>query len=169
MATDGRPPTERPDIYLAFANWRFQVQRTAKIRRSIFFFRSSFDHTLIWTLVMRGYYRKALPSVRECQNAATCSRLTTRKLLADAEALGFLAIRPAPDDSRKRLVHPTARAVAEYEGMVKRYLGLWDTLMAEAQKDAAAAHRSPRTRKAGRRRPGPRRRAPRKPAEIRQK
>jgi hypothetical protein len=101
----------------------------SKIRQSIFFFRRSFDHTLIWTLVMRGYYRKALPSVRDCQNAASCSRLTTRKLLADAEALGFLAIRPAPNDSRKRLVHPTPRAVAEYEAMVKRYLGLWDTLL----------------------------------------
>lgn len=136
----------RKDVYLAFANWRFQVQRSAKIRRSIFFFRRSFDHTLIWTLVMRGYYRKALPSVRDCQTAATCSRLTTRKLLADAEALGFLAIRPAPNDNRKRLVHPTERAVDEYEAMVTRYLGLWETLIGEATRDGADG--------------GPRRRAP---------
>jgi len=152
MVADRRRAAERTDIYLAFANWRFQVQRTAKIRQSIFFFRRSFDHTLIWTLVMRGYYRKSLPSVRECQNAATCSRLTTRKLLADAEALGFLAIRPAPDDSRKRLVHPTERAVSEYESMVTRYLGLWDTLLAQAPRDGASADKSARKRRPARRR-----------------
>lgn len=120
---------EMKDVYLAFANWRFDIQHSNKVRRSIFFFRRSFDHSLIWTLVMRGYYRNALPSVRDCQNAARCSRLTTRKLLANAVAEGFLAIRPAPDDNRKRLVHPTPLAVAEYESMVKRYLGLWDTLL----------------------------------------
>jgi hypothetical protein len=80
---------------------------------------------------MRGYYRNVPPSVRDCQNAARCSRLTTRKLLSDAVAEGFLAIRPAPDDNRKRLVHPTPLAVAEYESMVKRYLGLWDTLLSD--------------------------------------
>jgi DNA-binding MarR family transcriptional regulator len=152
------------DIYLAFANWRFQTQRATKIRRSIFFFRSSFDHTLIWTLVMRGYYRKALPSVRDCQNAASCSRLTTRKLLADAEALGFLVIRPAPNDSRKRLVHPTPRAVAEYEAMVKRYLGLWDTLLRAEPTLRARVRRG--SRKTAAKVPSG---APVKPAEIRQK
>jgi len=125
------------DVFLAFANWRFQIQHSNKVRRSIFFFRRSFDHSLIWTLVMRGYYRNALPSVRDCQNAAKCSRLTTRKLIADAVAQGFLEIRPAPNDNRKRLVHPTPFAVAEYEAMVKRYLGLWDTLLS----DGRPAHR----------------------------
>jgi hypothetical protein len=152
MAAERRQAAERTGVYLAFAEWRFQVQRSAKIRQSIFFFRRSFDHTLIWTLVMRGYYRKSLPSVRDCQNAATCSRLTTRKLLADAEALGFLAIRPAPDDHRKRLVHPTARAIAEYEAMVTRYLGLWDTLLGQAAKDGAGADSGERKRKPARRR-----------------
>lgn len=152
MAAERRHAGERADVYRAFADWRFQVQRSAKIRRSIFFFRRSFDHTLIWTLVMRGYYRGSLPSVRECQNAATCSRLTTRKLLADAEALGFLAIRPAPDDNRKRLVHPTARAVSEYEDMVKRYLGLWDTLLGPAAKGGPGADAGARKRKPARRR-----------------
>lgn len=151
MAAERRHAAGR-DVFLAFANWRFQVQRTAKIRQSIFFFRRSFDHTLIWTLVMRGYYRKALPSVRDCQNAATCSRLTTRKLLADAEALGFLAIRPAPDDNRKRLVHPTERAVAEYEAMVTRYLGLWETLLGQASRDGAGAENGSRKRVPARRR-----------------
>jgi hypothetical protein len=151
---------ELDDVYLAFANWRFQTQRASKIRQSIFFFRRSFDHTLIWTLVMRGYYRKSLPTARDCQNAASCSRLTTRKLLADAAALGFLAIRPAPDDSRKRLVHPTPRAVAEYEAMVKRYLGLWETLLRSEPYLRARARRG--GRKAAQK-------TPVKAAEIRQK
>ncbi|MGE5540299.1 MAG: hypothetical protein ACM30I_16905 [Gemmatimonas sp.] len=152
------------DVYLAFANWRFQTQRASKIRKSIFFFRSSFDHTLIWTLVMRGHYRKAPPTVRDCQDVASCSRLTTRKLLADAESLGFLAIRPAPNDSRKRLVHPTARAVAEYEAMVKRYLGLWETLLRSEPGLRAQARRIGR-KAAAKTPPGP----PAKAAEIREK
>jgi DNA-binding MarR family transcriptional regulator len=117
------------DIYFAFANWRSDIQSTTKVRRSIFFFRRSFDHSLIWMLVMRGYYGSRAPSVRECLDAAKCSRLTTRKLLADAVARGYLEIRPAPDDHRKRLVHPTRITIAEYEAMVRRYLGLWDTLL----------------------------------------
>lgn len=80
---------------------------------------------------MRGYYKNAPPSVRDCQNVAKCSRLTTRKLLADGVAQGFLAIRPAPNDSRKRLVHPTTLAIAEYESMVRRYIALGDTLIGD--------------------------------------
>ena len=117
------------DSYFAFANWRSEIQATTKVRRSIFFFRRSFDHSLIWMLVMRGYYGGRAPSVRECLEAAKCSRLTTRKLLADAAAKGFIEIHSAPDDHRKRLVHPTRITVSEYEAMVRRYLGLWDTLL----------------------------------------
>lgn len=117
------------EIYFAFANWRSEIQATTRIRHSIFFFRRSFDHSLIWMLVMRGYYSGSAPSVRECLDAAKCSRLTTRKLLADAVAKGFLEIRPAPDDHRKRLVIPTQITIREYEAMVRRYLGLWDTLL----------------------------------------
>jgi hypothetical protein len=117
------------DVYFAFANWRSEIQATTKVRRSIFFFRRSFDHSLIWMLVMRGYYGGRAPSVRQCLEAAKCSRLTTRKLLADAVAKGFLEIRSAPDDHRKRLVHPTRITISEYEAMVRRYLGLWDTLL----------------------------------------
>lgn len=124
-----RAPKPLRDIYFAFANWRSEIQATTKVRRSIFFFRRSFDHSLLWMLVMRGYYGQRAPSVRECVDAAKCSRLTTRKLLADAVAKGFLEIRPAPDDHRKRLVHPTPITVSEYEAMVRRYLGLWDTLL----------------------------------------
>ena len=126
-----RPKRATKETYLAFANWRFQTQHSHNLRQSIFFFRSSFDHSLVWTLVMRGHYKSAPPSVRDCQNVAKCSRLTTRKLLADGVAQGFLAIHPAPDDNRKRLVHPTALAIAEYESMVRRYIALGDTLIGD--------------------------------------
>ena len=121
------------DVYFAFANWRSEIQATTKVRKSIFFFRRSFDHSLIWMLVMRGHYSDKAPSVRECLDAAKCSRLTTRKILADAAAKGFLEIRPAPRDHRKRLVHPTPLTIMEYEAMVRRYLGLWDTLLKQNQ------------------------------------
>lgn len=151
MVKRASPRHKRPtkDVYLAFANWRFQTQHAHNLRRSIFFFRRSFDHSMIWTLVMRGYYQNALPSVRACQNAAKCSRLTTRKLLADAVAGGFLEIRPAADDHRKRLVHPTALAVAEYESMVKRYLGLWDTLLNDVRPLREGGVRTGRSRRSG--------------------
>lgn len=80
---------------------------------------------------MRGHYKNAAPSVRDCQNVAKCSRLTTRKLLADGVAQGFLAIHVAPNDNRKRLVHPTALAIAEYESMVRRYIALGDMLVGD--------------------------------------
>ena len=83
---------------------------------------------------MRGHYKNTPPSVRDCQNVAKCSRLTTRKLLADGVAQGFLDIRTAPNDSRKRLVHPTPLAIAEYEAMVRRYVGLGETLIADKRR-----------------------------------
>lgn len=129
-----RPKRPPKDVYLAFANWRFQTQHSHNLRQSIFFFRSSFDHSLVWTLVMRGHYKNTPPSVRDCQNVAKCSRLTTRKLLADGVAQGFLSIHTAPNDSRKRLVQPTALAIAEYEAMVRRYVGLGETLIADKRR-----------------------------------
>src|SRR4051812_5981972 len=120
------PPSK--EAYLAFAEWRFRIQFAPSSRKSVLFFRRSRDHSIIWTLVMRGYYLGSPPTVRDCQDHATCSRPTTRKLIADGEAKGFLEIRAAEDDSRKRLVYPTARTLDEYESMVDGYLHLWDTL-----------------------------------------
>ena len=64
-------PEPLREIYFAFANWRSDIQATTRIRRSIFFFRRSFNHSLVWMLVMRGYYSGRAPSVRECLEAAT--------------------------------------------------------------------------------------------------
>ena len=124
----GKAKLDAKAAYLAFAEWRLRIQFSAGSRRSVLFFRRSRDHSIVWMLVMRGYYLGAPPSVRECQEKATCSRPTTRKLLADAEARGFVDIRADAEDSRKRLVAPTRRTIEEYESMVMGYLGLWDTL-----------------------------------------
>jgi DNA-binding MarR family transcriptional regulator len=116
------------EAFLAFAEWRLRIQFAQSSRKSVLFFRRSRDHSIVWMLVMRGYYMDAPPSVRECQEKATCSRPTTRKMLADAQARGFVDVRAAADDSRKRLVYPSKRAIEEYESMVMGYLSLWDTL-----------------------------------------
>ena len=124
----GKAKFDARQAFLAFAEWRLHIQFAASSRKSVLFFRRSRDHSIIWMLVMRGHYAECPPSVRECQEKATCSRPTARKLLADAEARGFIEIRPAADDSRKRLVYPSRRTIEEYESMVMGYLGLWDTL-----------------------------------------
>ena len=116
------------EAFLAFADWRLRIQFAQSSRRSVLFFRRSRDHSIVWMLVMRGYYLANPPSVRECQEKATCSRPTTRKLLADAQSRGFIDIRAAEDDSRKRLVYPSKRTIEEYESMVMGYLSLWETL-----------------------------------------
>jgi hypothetical protein len=124
------PKVERAghDAYLAFAEWRQRIQFSNLSRQSVLFFRRSRDHSIIWMEVMRGYYLGAPLSVHDCQDKATASRPTTRKLIADAEAKGFLEIRSAPDDSRKRLVYPSQRTIEEYESMVDGYLSLHRTL-----------------------------------------
>lgn len=119
-------PTKEP--YLAFAEWRQRIQFSDSSRQSVLFFRRSRDHSIVWMEIMRGYYLGAPPTVRDCQDKAKSSRPTTRKLIADAEARGFLEIRAAPDDSRKRLVFPSRRTIEEYESMVDGYLSLHDTL-----------------------------------------
>ena len=116
------------EAFLAFAEWRLRIQFAQGSRKSVLFFRRSRDHSIVWMLVMRGHYMGAPPSVRECQEKAICSRPTTRKMLADAQARGFIDIRAAADDSRKRLVYPSKRAIEEYESMVMGYLSLRDTL-----------------------------------------
>ena len=124
----GKAKSDARDAYLAFAEWRLRIQFSESSRKSVLFFRRSRDHSIVWMLVMRGHYLGKPPSVRECQEKATCSRPTTRKLLTDAEAKGFIDIRADAEDSRKRLVFPSRRTVEEYESMVMGYLGLSETL-----------------------------------------
>ena len=118
--------------YLAFAEWRITTHRSQDVRQSVRFFRKTRNHTLIWTVVMRGYYLGHPPSVNECISEAACWRETTRKILFDAEARGFLHLDAAGDDSRKKLVYPTKNCVREYEAMVDGYINLAERLASEA-------------------------------------
>lgn len=114
--------------YLAFSTWRVQLYRSQKPRHSVRFFRRSRNHSLLWNFVMQGYYSGSPPSVGACEEVTAWSRPTTRKLLQEAQARGFLDLRAASEDHRKRLVIPTAKTVSEYEAMVNGYMGLWKTL-----------------------------------------
>jgi hypothetical protein len=117
----------------AFADWRLQTY-ARRPRESVRFFRSSLDHSMVWMLVMRGYYDDSPPTVGECQDIARCSRLTTRKLIADAVGKGLLEVRPAADDHRKRIVCPTERTVAEYVDMVRGYLRFFEEMRPDGER-----------------------------------
>lgn len=110
--------------YLVFAEWRIATHRRRDGRQSVRFFRKTRNHTLIWTVVMRGFYSGRPPSVNDCIAEATCSKETSRKILLAAEAAGYFELRPAADDSRKKLVYPSTLCAREYEAMVDGYLAL---------------------------------------------
>lgn len=110
-----------------FADWRLQTY-ARRPRESVRFFRSSLDHSMVWMLVMRGYYDSRPPTVGECQDIARCSRLTTRKLIGDAISKGLLEVRSTSDDHRKRFVCPTEKTIAEYADMVRGYLGFLEQI-----------------------------------------
>ena len=81
--------------YQAFAEWRIGTHRSSNRGRSVRFFRKTRDHTVIWTVVMRGYYAKVPPSVRDCIVAARCSKETARGIIVLAESLGYFQIKGA--------------------------------------------------------------------------
>ena len=124
----------------AFADWRLQTY-ARRPRESVRFFRSSLDHSMVWMLVMRGYYAKSPPTVGECQDIARCSRLTTRKLIADAVSKGLLEIRLAADDHRKRIVCPTERTIAEYVDMVRGYARFFEEARPDGDRRAGPPRR----------------------------
>lgn len=107
-------------LYGAFADWRLGIY-ARQPRRTVRFFRTSLAHTVIWMTVMRGYHDGDTPTLGACEAIAPCSHLTARKLISEAIDKKFLILRPASDDSRKRLVLPTARTIREYREMVDGY------------------------------------------------
>jgi hypothetical protein len=115
------------NVYHAFAEWRLGTHRSGR-GRSVRFFRLTRDHTVIWSMVMRGYYAGNPPTIRECISEANCSKETARRIILLAEARGYFQLRPTPGDKRKRLVVPMRPCVAEYEAMVDGYLKLPETL-----------------------------------------
>ena len=114
--------TTAQNVYLAYSTWRIQLHRSRKPRLTVRFFRRSRNHSLIWNFVMQGYYEGTPRTLGECEDIAGWSRPTTRKLLKDARQRGFLDVRPAADDQRKRLVIPTQVTISEFEAMVKNHM-----------------------------------------------
>jgi DNA-binding MarR family transcriptional regulator len=109
------------DPYLAYAEFRIAKHR-AKPTSDIFrYFRQTVHHSVLWMIVMRGYYVGKLPSLKECINEVRISKDTVRKIISGAEAKGYLEWRSAPDDRRKKLIAPTKRCIAEYESLVDAY------------------------------------------------
>jgi hypothetical protein len=132
-----------PEWYLAFAEWRADIQRRTDAWRTVKFFRQSRSHTILWTEVMRGHYTDEAPGVTECVAAMPCARMTARKIIALAEAKGYFLRRAGPTDSRKKLLMPSSRCVAEYEAMVDEFLHLAERLGTGRRQKAKPAKPSP--------------------------
>lgn len=114
--------------YLAFAEWRISTHRSSTRGRSVRYFRLTRDHTIIWTIVMRGYYAGVPPNMRECIAAVRCSKETARRIITLAIARGFLLMRASADDARRKEILPSRSCILDFENMVDGYLGLNETL-----------------------------------------
>ena len=112
------------DRYLAFAEWRLGVQRARHRRRSVKYFRRTTHHLIIWTVIMRGHYAGRPPSLNDCLRSVTCAAETARKIILTGQAKGYLELRQAPSDHRKKLVYPTPQCISEYEDHVDTFLRL---------------------------------------------
>ena len=131
-----------PNPYRVFADWRLQIYK-GRPRESVRFFRSSLSHSMVWMLVMRGYFDGQPPTVGECQDIGRSSRLTVRKLITDAVVLGYLELKTDSDDQRKRSVYPTQRTIDEYVAMVREYMAIFETIREEAPDPADEASARP--------------------------
>lgn len=121
------------DYYLAYARLKLTVQQARDAQSSVRFFRRSLDHSRIWMLVIEGHYSGRPPSVQECIGAARCSRMTARRVLEDAEAMGFLSIRIDETSRRRREVVPTLLCIQQYEVVVDRHLRAWNVTAEESK------------------------------------
>lgn len=115
---------ERRNWYLAYTQWRIGHLR----HESTTFFRNSPHRSLIWFMVLCGYYDDAPPSLQDCISASACSPGTVRGIVATAEAKNYFLCLDDPGDSRKRRIVPSAVCVAEYEAMVAIFLRLAELL-----------------------------------------
>jgi hypothetical protein len=114
----------RRDWYLAFAEWRLGVQRARHRRKSVKYFRRTTHHLIIWTVIMRGYYAGRPPTFNDCLRSVTCAAETARKIILTAQGKGYLELRQAPSDHRKKLIYPTRQCITEYEDHVDTFLRL---------------------------------------------
>lgn len=111
--------------YLAYIEYRMANRRARPASDIWHYFRKSMDHSVLWMTVMRGHYLSEAVSFKACITAVGCSRETARKIIIDAQAKGYLLIRQAADDRRKKLVLPTKRCVEHFELMVDNYLHIF--------------------------------------------
>jgi DNA-binding MarR family transcriptional regulator len=107
--------------YLSYAEFRIAKHRAKPTSETFRYFRQTVHHSVLWMIVMRGYYVQNLPSLKECINEVQISKDTVRKIINGARAKGYFEWRSAPDDRRKKLVAPTKQCVAEFESLVDAY------------------------------------------------
>jgi hypothetical protein len=116
---------QRINPYLAYIDYRMASHRAKPSSDILRFFRKSIDHSTLWLTVMRGHYLDDVPSFKICITSVRCSRETARKIIFDAQEKGYLQIRQAGDDRRKKLVYPTKRCIEHFERMVDNYQHLF--------------------------------------------
>ncbi len=141
-----------PNAYQAFAQWRIGTHRSTR-GKSVRYFRLTRDHTVIWSVVMYGYYERKLPTVKECIAEVRCSKETARRILQTAVTRGYVRFVAAPEDGRKKLVEPSRQCIAEYESMVDGYLSLPERLGLVPAKRPARAKSAARKKVALKNRP----------------
>lgn len=107
--------------YLSYAEFRIAKHRAKPTSETFRYFRQTVHHSVLWMIVMRGYYVQNLPSLKECINEVRISKDTVRKIINGARAKGYLEWQSSPGDRRKKLVAPTEQCVAEFEALVDAY------------------------------------------------
>jgi DNA-binding MarR family transcriptional regulator len=122
------PQADLAKWYRAYAQWRVASHRAAPKRKSVRFFRQSRPHTTIWMAVMESHYAGRPVALNECIRNVKCSKDTARKIINAAIHSGYFILAAADDDSRKKLVRPSAPCVADYQAMVDILLRLADVL-----------------------------------------
>jgi DNA-binding MarR family transcriptional regulator len=107
--------------YLLYAEFRIASHRTRQESETFRYFRQTIHHSVLWMIIMRGYYRGELPSVKQCIAEVKVSKDTARKIILNATARGYLEIGTAADDGRRKQVRPTRKCIREFEAMVDSY------------------------------------------------
>ena len=107
--------------YLMYTEFRIAKHRAKPASEIFRYFRQTIHHSVLWMVIMRGYYLGNPLSVKQCINEVQISKDTTRKIILIAAARGYLEIRAAEGDGRCKLVRPTRECVEEFEAMVDSY------------------------------------------------
>ena len=112
--------------YRGFAEWR-SMDRSVR-SGTLRYFHLSTNHSIVWSLVMIGFYAGKPPSMKDCITRTPCSPVTTRKIIAGAKARGLFVASFDAGDRRVQLLRPTAKCIAEFESMVDNYCAFIPTI-----------------------------------------